>query len=149
MGEHFDNTDPKTRGSDKPRSTWDKPKSPYQQVITGTVDPREAAKSPLIMDFASQKQWEFADSVRQNRSEQVIAEKSAAVREEIMHARWGNDVKESDLSKGEIAELNRATLGMQANLLNAMSSENQGDTARIQNFNKDFGISVVKNSQMY
>ena len=149
VSEKWNDTDPITRGSDKPRSTWDKPTTPYEQVVKGTVDPREAAKTPLIMDFASQKQLDFANAVRTNRSEQVVAEKSAALREEIMHARWGQDVKESDLSKGEVAELNRATLGMQANLINAMSSENQGDTAKIHNFNKDFGISTVKNSQMY
>ena len=106
-------------------------------------------KTPLVWDFASQRQWEFGEAVRTNASPQVISEKSAALREEIMKARWGSDTKESDLTKSDVQDLNRATLGMQANLINAIKTEHQGNTTKISNFNEDFGISMVKNSKLY
>ncbi len=141
--------DPMTRSDTYPNNTWEKPDTSIMQAVTNPHDPTAMPKTPLVMDFASQKQWEFAESVRQNATPQVIAAKSAAVREEVMKARWGSDVKESDLSKGDIEELNRATRGLQANLINAMNTEQQGNTTKIHNFNTDLGISTAKNSRMY
>lgn len=53
------------------------------------------------------------------------------------------------MKQSEVQELNRATLGMQANLINAIKTEHQGNTTKIRNFNEDFGISIEKNSKMY
>lgn len=142
-------TDPKLRHDNNPNHTWEKPDQGYKQVVTGAHDPTAMPKTPLVWDFASQRQWEFGEAVRTNASPQVISEKSAALREEIMKARWGSDSKESDLTKSDVQDLNRATLGMQANLINAIKTEHQGNTTKISNFNEDFGISMVKNSKLY
>lgn len=142
-------TDPKLRHDNNPNHTWEKPDQGYKQVVTGAHDPTGMPKTPLVWDFASQRQWEFGEAVRTNASPQVISEKSAALREEIMKARWGSDTKESDLTKSDVQDLNRATLGMQANLINAIKTEHQGNTTKISNFNEDFGISIVKNSKLY
>lgn len=142
-------TDPKLRHDNNPNNTWEKPDQSYKQAISGANDPTAMPKIPLVWDFASQRQWEFGEAVRTNASPQVIAQKSAALRDEIMKARWGNDTQESDLKQSEVQELNRATLGMQANLINAIKTEHQGNTTKIRNFNEDFGISIEKNSKMY
>lgn len=142
-------TDPKLRHDNNPNHTWEKPDQGYKQVVTGAHDPTAMPKTPLVWDFASQRQWEFGEAVRTNASPQVISEKSAALRKEIMKARWGSDTKESDLTKSDVQDLNRATLGMQANLINAIKTEHQGNTTKISNFNEDFGISMVKNSKLY
>ena len=149
LGNRF-KTDPKLRHDENPNNTWDKSiDQSYNQAITGINDPTSMPKTPLVWDFASQRQWEFGESVRTGASPQVIAEKSAALREEIMKARWGSDTQESDLTKGDIEDLNRATRGMQANLINSIKTEHQGNTTKIRNFNEDFGISIVRNSKMY
>ena len=149
LGNRF-KTDPKLRHDENPNNTWDKSiDQSYNQAITGINDPTSMPKTPLVWDFASQRQWEFGEAVRTGASPQVIAEKSAALREEIMKARWGSDTQESDLTKGDIEDLNRATRGMQANLINSIKTEHQGNTTKIRNFNEDFGISIVRNSKMY